>query len=122
MSRRIDIYVSTRNVIVPGNARKYGVMPYASTGKTGTPRGSAASPASRSAKMLSTLKLRYACCSVLPSGNTARSSRFRYSSTIIQFISLIRISQVDLQISLLHADLWDNAFNQPIDIVAVECL
>src|SRR5438045_240989 len=57
----------------------------------GPPNGSAASTARRSAKILSTLRLRYACCSVLPSGNSARSSRFRYSSTIIQFISLIRM-------------------------------
>jgi len=42
---------------------------------------------------------------VQPSGNTARSSPLRYSSTIIQFISLIRISQVDPQISGVHADL-----------------
>src|SRR5438045_3225022 len=43
--------------------------------------------------MLSVLKLRYACCSVQPSGNTARSSRRRYSSTSIQFISLIRMQR-----------------------------
>src|SRR5947208_169622 len=54
--------------------------------------------------MLSTLKLRYACCSVLPSGNTARSSRFKYSCTIIQFISLILISKVEPSNALWRLD------------------
>src|SRR5690348_14960786 len=55
--------------------------------------------------MLSTLKLKYACCSVLPSGNTQRSSRLRYSSTIIQFISLTCMCFVDSPVpltSVLH--------------------
>src|SRR5213079_382685 len=44
--------------------------------------------------MLSTLRLRYACCSVLPSGRTQRSSWRRYSSTIIQFISAMRMNVI----------------------------
>jgi hypothetical protein len=43
---------------------------------------------------------------VQPSGNTARSSRPRYSSTIIQFISLIRIREIHLRIPQIHADLY----------------
>src|SRR5437867_5476396 len=41
--------------------------------------------------MLSVARLRKACCSVLPTGSTARSSRARKASTCIQFISAIRI-------------------------------
>ena len=40
--------------------------------------------------MQSTVRRRWLCCSVLPSGSTARSSCRRYSSTCIQFMSLMR--------------------------------
>jgi hypothetical protein len=43
MSRTTARCVSTRREIDPGNSRKYGVTPYATTGNTGTPSGSAAS-------------------------------------------------------------------------------
>ena len=45
--------VSTRSVGLPGYAAKRGVIPYGSTGSTGTPSGSAASTETRSARMLS---------------------------------------------------------------------
>src|SRR5207237_40021 len=77
MSRTTGKCVDTRSDTVPGKQRKYGVMPYASTGNTAIPSGSAASNETRSDKMLSTLRLRYACCSVLPSGSTQRSSLLR---------------------------------------------
>ena len=45
-----------------------------STGNTGTPKGSAASIDTRSARIASVASDRPACCSVLPIGNTHRSS------------------------------------------------
>src|ERR671937_1911951 len=57
------------------------------------PSGSAASAATRSARMLSVSSERYACCSVEPSGSTMRSSRSRYSSSCIQFRSRIRTDE-----------------------------
>ena len=45
-----------------------GVGPYGIAGKTGMPRGSAASTATCSERIESTERLRYECCSVLPSG------------------------------------------------------
>jgi len=47
-----------RSVGEPGYAAKNGVSPYASTGSTGTPSGSAASAAMRSERMLSVSKER----------------------------------------------------------------
>src|SRR4051794_25876002 len=82
--------VSTLSEIDPGNSRKYGVTPYGTTGNTGTPSGSAASAATRSGRMQSTVSRRCECCSVLPSGSTARSSCCRYASTCIQFMSEMR--------------------------------
>ena len=58
MSRTTRRCVSTRSEIEPGNSRKYGVTPYATTGKTGTPSGSAASAATRSGRMQSTVSRR----------------------------------------------------------------
>src|SRR5262249_23517154 len=89
MSRRTAPYVSGCNVGLPGNMKKP-VTPYASTGITGTPSGSAASAARRSAMMLSVSSERYACCSVEPTGSTIRSSRPRYSSSCIQLRSRTR--------------------------------
>ena len=83
-------YVSMRSVSEPGYAANDGVSPYASTGSTGTPIGSAASTATRSARMLSVSSDRYACCSVEPTGRTIRSSRSRYASSCIQFRSRTR--------------------------------
>ena len=54
-----------------------GTIIEATAGNTGTPSGSAASIPTRSARMLSVARLRYACCSVEPSGTTARSSRVK---------------------------------------------
>src|SRR6266480_1890250 len=88
MSRTTAPYVSGASVGLPGNMWNP-VTPYASTGSTGTPRGSAASRARRSAMMLSVSSERYACCSVEPSGSTTRSSRPRYSSSCIQLRSRI---------------------------------
>src|SRR5262245_35049539 len=82
--------VSTRSVGLPGYAAKRGVIPYGSTGRTGTPSGSAASTETRSARMLSVARDRYACCSVEPSGRTIRSSCRRYSSSCIQLQSWTR--------------------------------
>ena len=69
--------VSTRSVGLPGYAAKRGVSPYGSTGRTGTPSGSAASTDTRSARMQSVPSERYACCSVEAIGSTIRSSRLR---------------------------------------------
>ena len=102
MSRTTRRCVSTRSEIEPGNSRKYGVTPYGTTGNTGTPSGSAASAATRSGRMQSTVSRRWLCCSVLPSGNTARSSCRRYSSTCIQFMSVMRTSSALIQTAQNH--------------------
>ena len=51
-------YQHRRIEIDPGYSRKYGVTPYESTGKTGMPSGSAASTATFSGRMQSTVSRR----------------------------------------------------------------
>src|SRR5881396_1866108 len=68
----------------------------------GTPSGSAASRARRSAMMLSVSSERYACCSVEPTGRTMRSSRWRYSSSWIQLRSRTRMRETFRRFELLE--------------------